>query len=75
MKYNFPVWQITVPLSIILTFGIGSITAIYMTNGGYIIQFEATPQKVNVRTVIDKRNNRTVENDKTRKQGEINSKD
>ncbi|MBD2608381.1 hypothetical protein H6G81_28655 [Scytonema hofmannii FACHB-248] len=61
MKRNFPVWQVTLPLAGVLIFVVGAITTIYMTDGGYIFQFEATPQKVKVRTVIDKRNNNPAE--------------
>lgn len=71
MKRNFPIWQITLPLSVVLIFAIGAFTTIYMTNGGYIFLFEATPKKVRIRTDIDKRNTQLVEKTTKHQKAEI----
>ena len=55
MKRNFPIWQITLPLAGVLIFAIGAITTIYMINGRYLFELEASPQKVKITTDVDKR--------------------
>jgi len=57
MKRNFPIWQITLPLAGVLIFAIGAITTIYMINGRYLFELEASPQKVKITTDVDKRDN------------------
>ena len=69
MKRNFPIWQITLPLSGILIFAIGSITAVNMINGRYLFHIEASPKKLLITTDMDKRGSDPAEN--TTKQEKI----
>ena len=57
MKHNFPMWHITLPLAGVLIFAIGTIGAMYVTDGRYLFQFEASPEKIRIRNDVDKRNN------------------
>jgi hypothetical protein len=41
----------------VLIFAIGAITTIYMINGRYLFELEASPQKVKITTDVDKRDN------------------
>ncbi|AOX01661.1 hypothetical protein BJP34_21425 [Moorena producens PAL-8-15-08-1] len=54
-KYNFPVWQISLPLCGVLIFVIGAITTIYMINGRYLFHLKATPEGLEIITDVDKR--------------------
>ena len=38
-----------------MIFAIGAITTIYMINGRYLFELEASPQKVKITTDVDKR--------------------
>ncbi|NEQ08311.1 MAG: hypothetical protein F6K63_20970 [Moorea sp. SIO1G6] len=55
IRYNFPVWQITLPLCGVLIFAIGAITTIYMINGRYLFHLKATPKGLEIMTDVDKR--------------------
>jgi hypothetical protein len=55
MKRKLSIWQITFPLSIVLIFGLGSLTAIFLVQGRYLFDFEATPKQLRIRTDVDKR--------------------
>jgi hypothetical protein len=55
MKPKFPLWQITLPLCIVLIFSIGALTTIYMVNGRYLFDLELTPQGLRIKTDMDKR--------------------
>lgn len=61
MKPKFPLWQITLPLCIVLIFGIGALTTIYMVNGRYLFDLEFTRQGLRIRTDMDKRDAKPVE--------------
>lgn len=54
-KYTFPIWQVTFPLCIVLLFAVGAATTIFLVQGRYLFDFEATPNKVRITTDIDKR--------------------
>ena len=56
MNPKFPIWQVTLPLAVVAIFTMGAVTTIYMSNGGYIFQFGATPKRVKIKTRIDKNN-------------------
>jgi hypothetical protein len=55
MKRLFPIWQITLPLCGVLIFGIGALTTIYMVNGRYLFDLEASPKRIKIKTDVDKR--------------------
>ena len=54
-KYRLPIWQISFPISLVLIFAIGAITTIFLVQGRYLFNLEATPQKIKITTDIDKR--------------------
>ncbi|MGB7440920.1 MAG: hypothetical protein WA919_07620 [Coleofasciculaceae cyanobacterium] len=62
MKYQFPLWQITLPLCGVLIFAIGAFTAFHMVNGRYLFYIELTPQGLRIKTDVDKRENLPVVN-------------
>ena len=60
-KSNFPLWQITLPLCAILIFCIGAFTTIHMVNGRYLFDLEFTPQRLKIKTDVDKRDSKPTE--------------
>lgn len=52
---RFPLWQITFPLAIVLIFGLGSLTAVFLVQGRYLFDLEAGPKHLKIRTDVDKR--------------------
>jgi hypothetical protein len=62
-KTPFPIWQITVPLGIVLIFAIGSLTAYSMVEGRYLFDLMVSREQIRIRTDVDKRESRSVEED------------
>ncbi|NEO47897.1 MAG: hypothetical protein F6K55_28785 [Moorea sp. SIO4A3] len=54
IRYNFPVWQITLPLCVVLICAIGAITTVYMINGRYFFHLKATPKGIEIINRVDK---------------------
>lgn len=69
LKNRFPIWQISFPLAIVLIFALGAVTAIFLVNGRYLFDLEATPQRVKIITDVDKRELVTPEPEITEEQG------
>ena len=70
MKHNLQLWQITLPFAGVLIFAIGMIGAMYITDGRYLFQFEASPEKIRIRNDVDKRNNdpaQTIDKEENKK--------
>jgi hypothetical protein len=55
IKRRFPVWQITLPLCMVMIFGIGALTAFYMVEGRYLFDLDITRERIKIRTDVDKR--------------------
>ena len=49
-------WQITLPLMTVMIFGLGCITAIYMTNGKYRFEVDINRDGIKLQTNMDKTN-------------------
>lgn len=54
-KPLIPVWQITVPLSVVLIFAMGSYTACSIVGGRYTFDFSITREQISIRTDVDRR--------------------
>ncbi len=55
IKRRFPVWQITLPLCVVMIFGIGALTAFYMVEGRYLFDLDISGERIKMRTDVDKR--------------------
>ncbi|BAZ23251.1 hypothetical protein NIES4073_41390 [Kalymmatonema gypsitolerans NIES-4073] len=55
IKRCFPVWQITLPLCMVMIFGIGALTAFYMVEGRYLFDLDISRERIKIRTEVDKR--------------------
>lgn len=51
----FPIWQITMPLCIVLIFAIGSLTASSMVEGRYLFDLVVSREHIRIKTDVDKR--------------------
>ncbi len=59
---RFPIWQITFPLCAISIFGIGAFAAFHMVEGRYLFDVDISPNRIKIRTDVDKReSNSTTE--------------
>ena len=54
-KRYFPIWQITLPLCVVMIFGIGALTAFYLVEGRYLFDLEISRERIKMRTDVDKR--------------------
>ncbi len=54
-KRYFPIWQITLPLCVVMIFGIGALTAFYMVEGRYLFDLDISRERIKMRTDVDKR--------------------
>lgn len=52
-----PIWQITVPLSVVCIFAMGSCTARSIDGGRYAFAFSITKEQISISTDIDMRDN------------------
>lgn len=52
-----PIWQITVPLSVVFIFAMGSCTARSIDGGRYTFVFSITRERISVSTDVDMRGN------------------
>jgi hypothetical protein len=68
IKRRFPVWQITLPLCVVMIFGIGALTAFYMVEGRYLFDLDISRERIKMRTDVDKRESNPAQD--TTKQGE-----
>lgn len=64
---QFPIWQITIPLCIVLIFGIGALTAHSMVEGRYLFDVDISRERIKVTTDIDKRESSPAD-DKTKEE-------
>ncbi|NEP02034.1 MAG: hypothetical protein F6K58_25930 [Symploca sp. SIO2E9] len=55
MKSQFPIWQITLPLCVVVIFGIGAFTAFYMVEGRYLFDLDISRERIKLTTDVDKR--------------------
>lgn len=55
VKSPFPLWQVTVPLSIVIVCGISAWTAYSMVEGRYLFDLSVSRDQIKVRTDVDKR--------------------
>jgi hypothetical protein len=60
MKRNFPIWQITFPLCLVVIFGLGVVTTVYMVSGRYLFDLEVTPKRIRMQTDVDKRDSQPM---------------
>jgi len=68
IKRRLPVWQITLPLCVVMIFGIGALTAFYMVEGRYVFDLDISRERIKMRTDVDKRESNSDQD--TTKQGE-----
>jgi hypothetical protein len=61
VRSPFPIWQITVPLCIVLIFAIGSLTAYSMVEGRYLFDLTVSREQIRIRTDVDKREGSSTE--------------
>lgn len=61
IRAPFPIWQITVPLCIVLIFAIGSLTAYSMVEGRYLFDLSVSREHIRIRTDVDKRETSSTE--------------
>ncbi len=66
---QFPIWQITFPLCLVLIFGIAAFTAFSMVEGRYLFDLDISPERIKLRTDVDKRERDVLEIDKKREIG------
>ena len=55
LKRCFPVWQITLPLCVVIIFSIGALTTIYMVEGRYLFNLDISGERIKIITDVDKR--------------------
>jgi len=67
-KRYFPIWQITLPLCVVMIFGIGALTAFYMVEGRYLFDLDISRERIKMRTDVDKRESNPAQD--TTKQAE-----
>jgi hypothetical protein len=60
MKRNFQIWQITFPLCLVVIFGLGVVTTVYMVSGRYLFDLEVTPKRIRMQTDVDKRDSQPM---------------
>ncbi|NEQ71124.1 MAG: hypothetical protein F6K21_37715 [Symploca sp. SIO2D2] len=70
MKRLFPIWQITLPLCGVLIFAIGALTTVYMVNGRYLFDLEASPKGIKIKTDVDKRSSDSAKDSNQQKTAE-----
>ena len=47
-------WQVTLPLSVVVIVALTCLTMIYMTNGQYLFDAEITKDKIKIQTQMEK---------------------
>ena len=55
VKSPFPIWQVTMPLGVVLIFAIGSLSAYFMVEGRYLFDLHMSREQIRIRTDVDKR--------------------
>jgi hypothetical protein len=55
VRQPFPIWQITVPLGVVLIFATGSLTAYFMAEGRLLFDLYVSREQIKVRADVDKR--------------------
>lgn len=58
---QFPIWQITFPLCVVLIFGIGAFTAFSLVEGRYLFDLDVSPERIKIKTDVDKREGHLLE--------------
>ncbi len=51
----FPIWQLTVPLSVLFITTVGPLTAYFVSEGIYAFDFSLSQEQIRIRTYVDKR--------------------
>ena len=51
----FPIWQLTVPLSVLFITTIGPLTAYFVSEGMYTFDVSFSQEQIRIRTYVDKR--------------------
>jgi hypothetical protein len=62
---TYPIWQITVPLGVVLIFAIGAFTAYSMVEGRYLFDLSINREQIRIRTDVDKRESSSASASKT----------
>lgn len=55
LMLSFPLWQLTMPLGLVLVAAILSLTAYVTTGGRYVFDFHLSHEQLSIRTDVDKR--------------------